>query len=175
MTRAAAAVPSGPGTFVKQTYTVAPAAVPKLGLQGMQCETGRAQGLSLKGQDILECYTRQLATARTWREAPAPTEHPTAALTQREHAPHSEFLPLPLQTSAAARQRHPRAATSRPGPSLETPENGDAAAVWGAWTPNTRHKPALLRINAHRPTSPRLHSPGCVRRALLCRLLAPDL
>jgi hypothetical protein len=169
---AAAAVPSGPGTFAKQTYTVAPAAVPKLGLQGTQCETGRQQGLSKQGHDILDSYTRQVTSARTWREAPAPAgpSGAAAALTQRDHAPHVEFLP-PAASPAVRRRAH--TAAGRPGPVVDALERGDAAAaVWRSWAPSPRHKPALLRDNAHRPTSPRVHSPGRAttpaRRALFC-------
>ena len=96
---AAAAVPSGPGTFAKQTYTVAPAAVPKLGLQGTQCETGRQQGLSKQGHDILDSYTRQLASARTWREAPAPR----AARASTEQAPAGILSCDPSRSARAAR------------------------------------------------------------------------
>ncbi len=169
---ASAALPSGPGTFAKQTYTVAPAAVPKLGLLGTQCETGRQQGLSKQGHDILDSYTRQVASARTWREAPAPARPSVAAaaLTHRDQAPHVEFLP-PAASPAVRRRAH--TAATRPAPVVDMPETGDAAAaVWSSWAPSPRHKPALLRDNARRPTSPRMHSPGRAvtpaRRALLC-------
>ena len=131
-------------------FSIVPAAVPKLALQGAQFHaTPDGRSFSKEGNQILDSYSRQAATSfRAIAVAGPLPSKPASHRPENRQRPHVAFLTL----DESQHGRSPRADEGVP--------EGGKSALTGGWAPTTKPKPALLRNNSRIPSSPRTHSPG---------------
>ena len=162
--------PTSSGTFatgsfalhVQRGFTVAPAKVPKLGLQGLRCAgPSSPRSFSLEGNRIVDGYWRQESTGPIDVDSSPRTPGPedNVLLLGDPERSHTEFLTL--SDSPIADEANQRPQTARPSAAADKTEQ-KRTAIHGAWAPTTRHRPALMRDchTARIPSSPRTHSPG---------------
>jgi hypothetical protein len=131
----ALATGGGMGTFTTGTFTVIPSPVPKLGLLGLPL-AGASKGFSKAGIEIVDSYARQVSAFRPGNIAVAPVS-PGASQRVR---PQELGLKVDFQSSTLLVDKK-RPLTG----SYQETNDENAPAVWGAWAPNTRNKPALFR------------------------------
>ena len=129
-------------------FSVVPAVVPKLALQGAQLRaTPDARSFSKEGNQIVDSYSRQAATSfRAIAVAGPLPSKPASHQPENRHRPHVAFLALD-----EAQHGHS---------TDEGVSEGGQSALTGVWAPTTKPKPALLRNNSRILSSPRTHSPG---------------
>lgn len=121
------------GTTATGTFTVIPSPVPKLGLLGTTLSGASPRRFSHAGTEIVDSYARQASAFQPGNVAVSPVSPvATQRVRPQELGPHVDFL---TQTSSCKETKN---------------EN---APMWGAWAPNTRSKPALIRHNSRMSTS----------------------